>query len=59
MGGAITRENFLRWVALQLCGGEQQMLSGNVFIFKVIGFFEGAIQQLVRGLRQSGLRGGP
>ncbi len=52
----MTRENFLRGIALQLRDRQQQMLGGDVFVFEIGSFFEGAFQELVGRRRDARLR---
>ena len=48
-------ENLLGRVLFEVCYGEQKVLSGNVFVLEVGGFFEGLFEQLVGGVRKRGL----
>ena len=57
VGGAVTGEDLLSNVALEVRDREQQVLGGDVFVFEVGGFFEGLLQQLVRLIRHCGLGG--
>ena len=57
VGRAVTREDLLRDIALEVRDGEQQVLGGDVFVFEIGGFFEGLLEQLVDFVRECGLGG--
>src|SRR5450432_3533524 len=57
VGCAMGREDLLGGVFLQVRHGQQQVLGGNVFVFKVGRFFEGLFQQLVDLIRERRLSG--
>ena len=59
MGSALARKNGLRWIAFELGNGQQQVLGRNVLVFKVVGFFERAIEELVEGWRHGRLGSRP
>ena len=48
-------EDFLSRITLELRHRQQQVFSGNVLVLEIVGFLEGALQQLVHGLGESGL----
>ena len=50
-------KNLLSGIVFELCGREQHVLGGDVFVFEVIGFLKSAIEQLIDSLRQRGLSG--
>jgi hypothetical protein len=56
VGCAVTGEDLLGRILLEMRDGQQQVLGGDVLVLEVGGFFEGLLEQLVGGVRERGLR---
>ena len=53
--GAVTGEDLLGRVLLEMGDGEQQVFGRDVFVLEIGSLFEGLLEQLVRGVRERGL----
>src|SRR5580693_3518042 len=50
VGCAMTCQDFLCWIALELRCCQQQVLGRDILVLEVAGFFESLVQQLIQGI---------